>query len=432
PYDPGRHPWERFILEALSPDDPCREVTEKKSAQIGGTIVALIFTVGSQDLDPGPFLYTHPTANNAVRWSRTKFTAFLDHARPGLLATRSRDGAASATLKARSDGRGFVAIAGANSAATLSEISVSKQVQDDLAKWPDDNEAGDPEGQANSRSGAFRFAKILKVGTPGIWPGCRVTRSYLAGTQEQLHLACPHCGHEHPLEWANLEPYIDPADPDSAHFVCPDCGGAIEHRHLAGMLAKVGPHSMVARNPKARQRSFYVWAAYAPSTTWAEIARKWLAAKGEPLSERVFFNDVLGLAYEVSGEAPDYSRIQERADDVETGYQPGLVPMGGLLLVLAIDVQGDRVEVHVKAFGRDGRRWTVEYKIVPGFIAEERVRAELDSLLASRWRCQADGQLGVDLLAIDGNAYTEDVWAWVKGKPRSKVEIVVGGVFAAM
>ncbi len=426
PYNPDFHPWERFILEALSPDDPCREVTEKKSAQIGGTILALIFTLGSQDMDPGPFLYTHPTANNAVRWSRTKFTTFLNQSRPGLLATRARDGAASSTLKARPDGRGWVAIAGANSAATLSEISVSRQVQDDLAKWPDDNEAGDPEGQANSRSQAYRFAKILKIGTPGLWPGCRVTRSYKAGTQEHLHLPCPHCGHEHPLLWENLEPYIDPADPDSAHFVCPECGGAIEHRQLPGMLARVGPHSMVAHNPKARQRSFTIWAAYSPSHTWAEIAWTWLAAKGDPLKERVFYNDTLGLAYEVSGEAPDYTKVQERSDDPETGYRPGVVPAGGVLLVLAADVQGDRVEVHVKAYGRNGRRWTVAYIVVPHFIGTDEARAELDGLLRSQWPAAAGGKLSVDAFGIDGNAYTEDVWAWVKGKPRSKVFMVRG------
>jgi phage terminase large subunit GpA-like protein len=39
-------------LEKLEPSDPCREVTLKGSAQIGKTVVAMIFTGASLDLDP--------------------------------------------------------------------------------------------------------------------------------------------------------------------------------------------------------------------------------------------------------------------------------------------------------------------------------------------------------------------------------------------
>ena len=60
---------------------------------------------------------------------------------------KARDGADSVMFKERYDQRGSLLISGANSAASLSQVSMRRQVQDDLANWVA-NSAGDPEGQA--------------------------------------------------------------------------------------------------------------------------------------------------------------------------------------------------------------------------------------------------------------------------------------------
>src|SRR4029077_20400566 len=49
------------------------------------------------------------------------------------------------------------------------QITVDRQVQDDLAKW-EMTPAGDPESQADNRSRAIEFAKIFKVSTPLVLP----------------------------------------------------------------------------------------------------------------------------------------------------------------------------------------------------------------------------------------------------------------------
>ncbi|PLU11611.1 hypothetical protein BMJ31_29865, partial [Sinorhizobium medicae] len=68
PYNEDLVPFFSEILRALSPEDPCNIVSLAKSAQIGGTICANIFTLGSLDMAPGDFLYVHPTEENAARW----------------------------------------------------------------------------------------------------------------------------------------------------------------------------------------------------------------------------------------------------------------------------------------------------------------------------------------------------------------------------
>ena len=47
-------------------------------------------------------------------------------------------------------------------------------VEDDLSKW-EPNAAGDPETQADNRARAIEFAKILKISTPLVLPGCKIT-----------------------------------------------------------------------------------------------------------------------------------------------------------------------------------------------------------------------------------------------------------------
>lgn len=424
PYNPDLFPEFKRILEVLGPEHPARIVVIMKSAQIGGTVLAQIFLGGSLDLDPTPFLYVHPTSDNAIRWVKTKWRAMV---RQTSALTRlfpqstSRDGNNSMLFQERTDGRGSLLVSGANSEASLSMISMPKQVQDDLSKW-EMNNAGDPEGQADSRSKAFEWAKILKISTPLIKGSCRISRNFVLSTQEHYHVPCPHCGHMHPLEWQNFLANIDEEDPDSAFFTCPQCGGFIENWHLPEMKRQ---GKWVAENPGASAVGFYLWAAYSNLASWKRIREDWLRAKGDPKAEQTFINDTVGLPYEAAGESPPWEEIKARAE--ANGHKRGVVPVGGLLVSIGIDVQGDRVEWHAKAFGKDIRCWTIDYGVIEGHIAEHETMTALDALMARTWPDTFGNRRVLNMAAIDGNAYTDDVFTWAKRHPVSRL-IVVRGV----
>lgn len=418
PYNPERFPFFRRPLEVLSPEHPCREVVLCKSAQVGGTTLAQIFVGGVMHQAPAETLYTHPTEPNAIRWVKTKWKPFLRSTTVlGRLfnAEKSRDGGNSLLYMERRDGLGWIQISGANSAASLSMITAIYQAQDDLAKWVD-NEAGDPEHQADSRSKAVHFAKVLKISTPLVEDNCRITRAFKRSNQQHFHVPCPHCGHEHPLEWENMLANLDEDLPEKAHFTCPDCGGIIEHRHKAWMAAR---GRWLAHNPGSRIEGFYLWAAYSPLETWARIAEAWFNAKGNPPAEQTFLNDTVGRAFKATGEAPPWEAIRDRAE--AGGYARGLVPAGGLLLTIGIDCQGNRVEGHVKAWGRNRQRWTIDYFVVPGHISEASTRAELDTLLTREWAAEVGIRRKVDMIAIDAGAWQSEVLDWVRTHPEHSV-----------
>lgn len=426
PYNAERFSYFNEILAALAPNDPCRIVTVAKSAQLGGTEVANIFTCGSIDMDPTLFLYAHPTEGNATKWSKTKLAGMLRStaALRQIFPMKSRDGGDSVLYKERRDGRGAIQISGANSPATLSMISVARQVQDDLSKW-DMNSAGDPETQADSRSQAFEFAKILKLSTPMVVPGCRITANFEKGSQERLYVPCPHdeCGYMQVLEWENMLASLDEDHPERAHFTCEGCGASIEEHHRPKMLRGA---KWIAANPKEKRvhRSFYIWSAYSPLQSFERIARAWLAAKGDAPKEQTFWNDVVGKAYRVLGEAPPWEDIRDRAS--ESDYAHGTIPAGFPLLTCGVDCQGDRVEWQVVAWGQNKRRAVVEYGVFNGHISDEGCQSKLNGLLRQGFRNAYGRKVEIDLLAIDGNAYTEDVWDWARRHPASRVIMVRG------
>jgi phage terminase large subunit GpA-like protein len=431
PYNRALFPYWDEILRALSPSDPCRAVTVQGSAQIGKTNIANVFTCGTMAQAKGTFMYTHPTEDNARRWSKIKLalmTTAITVLRQEFPA-RSRDGAASTLYKERRDGLFRLLISGANSPASLSQVTAEFQVQDDLAKW-ELNSAGDPEAQADSRSRAVEFAKILKISTPLVQPGCRITRNFEAGSQEHPYVPCPHCDHFQVLEWENMLAALDLEKPEEAHFTCIACGASIEEHHRPQML---GRFEWRAHNERARRehRSFWIWSAYSYLQSFERIAREYLKYRGDQAGEKTFANDTTGKAYHAQGEAPPWEALRDRA--AKSPYARGEIPAGFPIICLGLDCQADRVEWHLVGFGRSYRRAVIDYGVVPGHISEKKksngdpgCQALLTALLQQTWRNAAGHRLAIDMAAIDGNAWTEDVWSFAKSFPRSRLIMVRG------
>lgn len=424
PYNRRLFPLLDEPLRALAPEDPCRTVTVVASAQASKTTLATIFTAGSLALDAGDILYTVATEALATKWSKTRLAPMLKQVPPLAAAfpQAQRDRLDSVFYKERADGRAAIYVGGANSENSLSAISVKRQVQDELAKW-EVNDAGDPESQADDRSLAFEFAKILKISTPLVMPGCKITNSFLAGSQEKPFVPCPHCDEMQVLEWENMLACLDPSRPEDAHFTCVTCGAAIEQHHRTAMMARV---DWRAQNPAAMRhhRSFWWWAAYFPLQSWERIARKWFDAQGAADSEQTFLNQTAGRAYQAKSEAPPWEEIKARAD--LSVHVAGMVPASALVLFMGIDCQGDRVEWQVIGYGRNGRRDVIAYGVVPGHISEKETQTRLDDVLVQSFICDNGHRLGVERAAIDGNAYTEDVWGWARRHPHSRVIMVRG------
>ncbi len=424
PYNRNLFPFFDEPLRALSPDDPCRFVTMMASSQSGKTVFGTVFTAGSIDMDPGDLMYIHPTDDFARKWSKTRLAPMLSET-PRLRAIfpqKPRDGLDSVLYKERTDARGAIIVSGANSPNALSGTSVKRQVQDELAKW-ETNVAGDPEAQADDRSRAFEFAKILKISTPLVIPGCKITAAFERGSQEHYYVPCPHCAAMQVLEWDNMLAALDLDRPEDAHFTCVACGATIEEHHRGDIVRR---GEWRAHNAPAlrHHRSFWIWSAYTPLQSWERIAREWLRSRGHADSEQTFLNQTAGRAYRAQSEAPPWEVLRDRA--AASPHRVLSVPTTSLKLFMGMDCQGDRVEWQVIGYGRNRRRDVIAYGIVPGHVSEKATHARLDDVMAQTFAADNGHRIGIERAAIDGNYSTDDVWEWAKRYPHHRLIMVRG------
>jgi phage terminase large subunit GpA-like protein len=194
------------------------------------------------------------------------------------------------------------------------------------------------------------------------------------------------------------------------------------HRHQLPDMLLAG--RWVADNPGASIIGFHLWSAYSLLESWQRIAEAWIAAKGDPAKEQAFENDTLGRAYRAAGESPPWEGLRDRAEAGER--RRGIIPRGALLLVYGMDCQDDRVEWQFVGFGRDLRRWTIDYGTVEHHISTPQALDGLDALMKRSWPDMFGNKREAALAAIDGNAWTNEVFDWVKRWPTNRVIMVRG------
>lgn len=422
PFDPERFPFYNRILSCLSPNHPARVVVLKGSAQIGKTVLGEIFLGGTQVLDPSTFMVCHPTEDNMVRWIIGKWWPLI-RGTPALAelyeSRGSKEGGSSRNMAEQRRGGGLVIFSGANSAASLSQISVRRQLQDDLSKWHNLPE-GDPEGLADDRSKAFVDAKIFKISTPNLEHDCRITEVYNRGTMERYYVPCPHCAFEQTLEWAAFKARIG-TDPTAINFVCPNCNGLIEERHRYDIVRR---GRWIADRPGAEIVSFSIWAIYCGLEPWKAIAETWLAAKGNPADEKRVDNTSGGEVYALPGDSPPWGELRDRAE--AEGRPRGIVPRQALILTMGVDIQDLHCEAVVVGWGRDFRRWVIDHAVVEGHISTEEAQAGLKELIDRQWPSETGIPRQINLTAIDGGAWQSDVYGFVAGFPKSRVVMTRG------
>ena len=169
---------------------------------------------------------------------------------------------------------------------------------------------------------------------------------------------------------------------------------------------------------------FHLSALYSPVGwfSWADIARMWEAAQATDEAKRSFKNGVLGLTWVETGEAPDWQRLYERREQ----WQIGTVPSGGLFLTAGADVQKDRIEVDVWAWGRGLESWLIDHIVIDGGPERAESWNALHRLLGQTWPHAHGAQLGLAKLAIDTGYESPAVYAWARRAGHAQVAPIKG------
>lgn len=373
-------PYLREIADNLSETNPVHKIAVMKGAQLGFTVGLGENWVGYViDAAPGPFLYITGDASMAQSQMSRRIDAMIYNA--GL---NDRIFAQNAGKKSRKSGDtqvekqfagGFLRAIGPNSASKLRQDSIQYLYGDEVDAYPESSgREGDPVYLAEKRTAAFvGNRKILYTSTPLYEHDSRIKELFEAGDQRYYYVPCKHCGEMQVLKWENFIYEIEETetgrkylDWDSVRYVCPHCGQPHKNEDKTYMLPR-GEWRATERSTEPGYVSYHLSALYAPVEMfrWEQAVQDYLAADDE-VKMQVWENTVLGKPYELQGERPSIEILVTR----ERGYHTNTLPQGAyekaIFVTIGADVQKDRIECEIVAWGKDAESWSVDYRVFYG------------------------------------------------------------------
>ena len=394
-------PWQKDIIDAMT-DQRSNIVAIKKPTRVGFTkalTIAHAFFIHQQ---PAVQLHYQPTTDEARGYAEDELEPMIrdNIVIKELVETPNTRGRVKKekTVKKIYPG-GYIEVLGSESDRNLNRRTARIAVGDEIDTWKKEaGKAGDTITTMLRRTSDFWNRKNIIGGKPigasynpdveyddldGV---SMVDYWFKRGTQEYRHLPCPHCGFYQKFEWEDMswdreygaDGSVKKHYPETAHFVCKKCGGAIFDKDKREMDKR---GKWVAENQDAEKekiRSFYLWAmlSYSPNVTWPDIVREFLQAKRSKLKLKAFYGEVLAKTWEDEYVSADATSIMQNREEYQSQ-----VPDGVLILTVGADTQDDRIECEVVGWGANEESWSIEYRIFHGDTSKPEVWDQFDEFL---------------------------------------------------
>jgi phage terminase large subunit GpA-like protein len=260
------------------------------------------------------------------------------------------------------------------------------------------------------------------VSTPTIRGASRIETAYAASDQRQYWVPCPACGTHQMLTWGQVR-WESPGGAhktETARYHCVACDAAWSD---AMRWAAIRKGEWRAREPFRGIAGFHLNEIYSSWVRLEAIATTFLSARAAgDEAMKTFGNTSLGETWMESGEAPDWRRLYDRRER----WAPGTVPAGGLILTAGADVQKDRIEVDVWAWGRGLESWLVDHVVIDGGPELQASWDTLTDLLGRTWPHAGGARLPIARLAIDTGYEASGVYAWERAQGAAQVAPVKG------
>jgi phage terminase large subunit GpA-like protein len=379
--------------------------------------------------DPGPILLLQPGNTDAKDFSKERIAPMIRDT-PVLKAifSESKSRNSDSTITEKLFPGGMLAIAGAGSARNVARRSIRLLFADEIDKYKETAE-GNSVPLARKRLATFRHRGKEVVTCSPTTAGSEIDRAYEASDRREYFVPCPHCHHLQSMmgkfhaqvRWDDKLPTKED-QAASARYHCENCG---EPWTEGERQSAVEQGKWIAQAPFTGVAGFWISELYSPWKSLPEIVLDFLVKKDKPGDLITFVNTSLAENWVEQGEAPEWERLVNRT----RSYQSGTVPSGGLFLTAGADVQRDRIEVEIVAWGKNRpESWSVDYKILDGRTSERDVWLKLDAVLDTLYASERGVEIPLSRLFIDSGdgTTTNDVYAWVRSKPSDRVTAIKG------
>ncbi len=428
PWRTDRTPYLREIMDCLSPSSPMERTVFMKGAQIGGTECGNNWIGYVIHQAQGPMMAVQPTVEMAKRNSKQRIDPLIEESdvlRALVSDPRSRD--SGNTMLSKEFPGGVLVMTGANSAVGLRSMAARYLFLDEIDGYPGDVDGeGDPINLAMARTRTFARRKVFMVSTPKITGLSRIEAVYEESDRRQYWLPCPVCREYQVLKFAQIR--WPKGAPDKAVYVCEHCGQEIQNHQKQWMLARGQWRASPGSNWDGRTAGFHLSSLYSPVGwfSWGDAAKQFEQAQKNTSLLQVFVNTVLGETWTMLGDAPDWKRLYDRREQ----YKVGAVPRGAVFLTAGADVQKDRIEVEVVAWGRGKESWSVDYRVFEGDTSRLAVWDKLTALLNETYPNVAGLDMPIIQMAVDSGYAAMEVYEWAR-RQGGRVLVIKGDVRAA-
>jgi phage terminase large subunit GpA-like protein len=421
--------WQRAIFDSFT--DP---LVEKIVIMCGTQLVKTLFIQAALAYviagKPGPILIVAPNDDDARTFSKDKLAPLVRDSeilRGKVFEPKSRDG--SNTILHKQFTGGTLTLVGANAPSNLARRSIQYLFCDEVDKYPvSAGSEGDPIDLARERTVTYGSRrKIIEVCSPTIEGHSRIGKSYAESDRQKPYVPCWDCGHHQVLRWGQVrwDNTLSASDKkaQSAYYECEACSA---HWNDAQRWDACEQADWRALGVFIGTRGYWISHLYSPWKTLSGMVLDFLVANKTPQSLQVFINTTLAEEWKERGETPDWKRLYDRRE----GYEIGVVPEGGLLLTGAVDVQADRLEFELKAWGPGKENWSVYYEVIqPTRIdstgkpvvcrsSEPEPWMRLAELIEKDWPVAKGGTAAVRALAIDTGFSPERAYEFCRHYPQ--------------
>lgn len=313
-----------------------------------------------------------------------------------------------------------------------SQVSVASEAY----RWVILDEIGKYKSTVNIKEAEVRTAtyekcgkKIIKLGAPTD-EGCPVDDALAeCDVIFDVQVPCPGCGTYQVMSFAQFrwpgQQTIEGdtvADPRairrerSARYECAHCQAEWDDH--------ARDHALQHANLQPRHQVDYPYAVGVHVPAWvtpfrslSDCVAEWLEAQDRPEALRAWYNNWAGLSF--SGVCEDDLTAAEILHARRYQWWPDgaawIVPQRACLLAAAVDIQDNRLEAWLGAYGPGMECWDIEQRIFAGSPSNPEVWQQLESWLQQTWQHESGHRLPIHVGAVDtGGHHTQEAYRFLR------------------
>lgn len=404
-YSWQRTPYQRDILDAISPSSPARRITLVFGSQLGKTtieMIAMLYYIKN----PRAQGFVFPDKVRLQQFIKEKFNSML-RANPdieSLLGAGMRLSGNTTTEKIYPGG--FLHLASGSNQNDLMSWSAGVVIADEIDRFKEDvGGEGDPLKLVEKRTNTFAATRKIVLSSTPVNSQSHILGMLENSTYRKYEMHCPYCRSLMTYEWEYMHYETDETGGSvtSCWMECPNCGEKIFENSKEIMMNPNNGARWVRTNfsSPSEFEGFFLPSLYAPLgwLSWTQICQEYIDAQRTKSREGrenkliAFYNTVLCRQYKIASTIPSWEKLYQRA--LNSTYVRGEIPAWVGIITTGADVQKNRIEVEVKGWGKRGRNILIDYFILPLHTGEKmedmgEIWSDYYELIKKPWK-RADG-----------------------------------------